>query len=157
MMHCEAMYLDYVTHGGSQLIHFLKKCVNFTKIQQCGKKQSSIFKSKINWQIQDDVGSTCTKHFKPCGIILQAIWLRFKITCGHSTRLYIDMCYQVLNWISKTCTKLQSVATKIYQFLVYWPTSLINLIKYNPHFMNGPCCKILTNFTHLCVTNVPSH
>jgi hypothetical protein len=37
-MHCEAMYLDYVTHGGSQLINYLKKYVNFTKIQQCGKK-----------------------------------------------------------------------------------------------------------------------
>lgn len=155
MIYCEAMYLDYVTHGGSQLIHFLKKCVNFTKIQQCGKKQSSIFKSKVNWQIQDDVGSTCTKHFKPCIILLQAIWLRFKITCGHFTRLYIQGFKN--SGLIKLVPSYNWQPLRYINFQCIGPTSLINPIKYNPHFMNGPCCKILTNFTQLCVTNVSSH
>ncbi len=59
----------------------------------------------------------------------------------------------VLNVLASTHLVAKFVATNMYMFLVYLPTSLISPTKCKPHFMNGFSRRVVTNLAKLCVAN----
>ncbi len=50
------------------------------------------------------------------------------------------------NTFASTHLVVQSIATKMYLFLMYFPISFIGPIKFNPHFVNGSDGSVITSF-----------